>query len=366
MPTEGFTNLRNGTRILEYIVDGVDPLERGQLGVVTVASTPIDSNWISKEYSGAELANLFQNSSTTLASISGITLPAAIWDDVEHIEFQEDWFEPHPDIREFGYGAFPERLHEGHGYTNGTNLRALRKDGNTLYLGLIKFFDNMRYANSGGRSIFPPEQLYENRLVSDITGNLQTTLWELDAKLHDLKGIPYDVSTALVPHYFGGGIAALPNDGGMIFAGSRINQRDGVTKAQGGGTFGVGGYTIRNEDYINAIVDGNRSVEDVVAEHVRIHAEQKLGITEYSHVRTIYVWEPGGQVSPITFIKTEMETKDIAEAIENGVAANVQHAVARFPLRLDDLQLTSELYRLSSGSLAAAGYATQHDLNPMG
>ena len=122
----------------------------------------------------------------------------------------------------------------------------------------------MRYANFGGRSIFPSDQLYNDELVSNITGESDTTLWELDVRLHELSGKPYDISTALVPHYFGGGIAALPKDGGMIFAGSRILQRDGITKAQGGGSFGGGGYTIRHDEYIDCIVDGSTSVEEVV------------------------------------------------------------------------------------------------------
>ncbi|MEK6854550.1 MAG: hypothetical protein AABX60_04390, partial [Nanoarchaeota archaeon] len=339
------------------------PGERGSPGVVTVASTPIDSDLRIKEYSAPELCRLFGNTTFPLVSLAGMKLPTVILDDIESIVFHDNVFNAHPDLVEFGNKAFPERLHEGHGFTNGTNLRALRKDGKTLHLGLIKFFDNMRYANAGGRAIFPPGQYFEGRLVSDITGEQQSTLWELDVKLHELDGKPYDVSTALVPHYFGGGIAALPRDGGMIFVGQRIYQRDGITKAQGGGTFGVGGYTIWKPEFIDSIRDGSRTVEDVVEEHVRIHAEQKLGITTFEPVRTVYVWEPGGLVAPITFIKTDMATKDIALAISNGVAANVQHAVARFPLREEDLQLTTQRYRLSSGSLAAAKYAAEQNLN---
>ncbi len=364
MPKERLTELSNGTSILEFIIDGATPEERGSPGIVTVASTPIDSDLKMKGYSGPELCGLFSGATSPLVSVAGMKLPTAIWDDVDSIVFHNDVFQPHLDLVNFGNQAFPERLHKGHGFVNGTNLRALRKEGKTLHLGLIKFFDNMRYANAGGRSIFPPDQYFEGRLVSDITGEQQSTLWELDVKLHESAGRLYDVSTALVPHYFGGGIAVLPSDGGMVFVGQRIHQRDGITKAQGGGTFGVGGYTIWKPEFINAITNGSRTVEDVVEEHVRIHAEQKLGVTEFEYVRTIYVWEPGGLVAPITFIKTGMTTGDIALAISNGVAANVQHAVARFPLREEDLLLTTQRYRLSSGSLAAAKYAAEQKLNP--
>lgn len=365
MPTEKNTVLSNGTSVLEFIIDEVNPVERGSPGVVTVASTPVDSDLNTREYSTHELSNLFRNTTHPLVSVAGMTLPTAILDDVESIVFHNDVFSPRTDLVGFGNQAFPERLHEGHGFVNGTNLRALRKDGKTLHLGLIRFFDTMRYANVGGRSIFPDDQHFEGRLISDITGKKQNTLWELDVRLHELAGTPYDVSTALVPHYFGGGIAVLPSDGGMVFVGQRIYQRDGVTKAQGGGTFGVGGYTIWKPEFINPIIDGSRTVEDVVEEHVRIHAEQKLGITKFARVKTIYVWEPGGQVSPVTFIRTDMTTEDIAWAISKGVAANVQHAVARFPLRVEDLRLTTQRYRLSSGSLAAAKYAAEQQLNPI-
>ena len=359
------TTLENGTEVLEYIIDSGDSADHRQTGVVNVASTPVRGDLPAKEYSGSDLAELFQNASSPLVSVSGLVLPAVVWDDVKKIVFHNEMFEAHPDLVEFGNATFPERLHEGAGYTNGTNLRVLKKEGDTLELGLMKFFDYMRYANFGGRSIFPSLYEFEHGFISDITDSVQTTLWELDVTVHKLRGQPYDVSTALVPHYFGGGIAALPNDGGMIFVGQRSSQRDGITKASGGDTWGVGGYTIRGEEYLKAIADGSLTVEDVVAEHVQIHALQKLGISGFETVKTIYVLEPGCQVSPITFIRPDMTTRQIAESIAQGPAGNVQYAVARLPLTQEDLRLATSSYRFNAGSLGAAGHAADNNLNPI-
>ena len=75
MVVEKNTMLANGTAVLEFIIDEAYPTGSG---VITVASTPIDGDLKTKDYSAFELCQLFQNTSYPLVKVDGTQIPTVV------------------------------------------------------------------------------------------------------------------------------------------------------------------------------------------------------------------------------------------------------------------------------------------------